>query len=96
MTDEKGAIRRLGPGDAVFLPAGTHSVWHITQEVRKLSACRHSMPRSFGLMLLVWNRSSTALPVSPRAPAHLARAKTRLAKRPHRVGVERVRAGGHH
>jgi uncharacterized cupin superfamily protein len=45
VTDEKGAIHRLGPGDMAFFPAGSHSVWQVTKPVRKLAVCRHSSPR---------------------------------------------------
>jgi uncharacterized protein len=56
VTDEKGIARRLGPGDVVFFPAGSHSAWHVTQEVRKLAVCRHSMPRPLGILLRLFNR----------------------------------------
>jgi uncharacterized protein len=56
VTDEKGEIRRLGPGDMAFFPAGSHSVWHVPEEVRKLAVCRHSMPRPFGTLLRGWNK----------------------------------------
>jgi uncharacterized protein len=55
MTDEKGEVRRAGPGDMVFFPAGSRSTWHVTKEVKKLAVCRHSMPRPFGTMLRAWN-----------------------------------------
>jgi len=56
VTDEKGEIRRLGPGDMAFFPAGSCSIWHVPEEVRKLAVCRHSMPRPFGTMLRAWNK----------------------------------------
>jgi uncharacterized cupin superfamily protein len=56
VTDEKGETHRLGPGDMVFFPAGTHSIWHVTKEVRKFAICRHSMPRPLGLALRAWNK----------------------------------------
>jgi uncharacterized cupin superfamily protein len=56
VTDEKGQSRRLGPGDMAFFPAGSSSTWHVTQEVRKLAMCRHSMPRPFGFVLRAWNK----------------------------------------
>jgi len=55
VTDEKGAVRRLGPGDMAFFPAGARSVWHVPHEVRKLAMCRHKMPRPFGMLLRAWN-----------------------------------------
>lgn len=56
VTDDEGAVHRLGPGDMVFFPAGSHSIWHVTQEVRKLAFCRHPMPRPLGLALRAWNK----------------------------------------
>ena len=57
VTDEKGAVRRLGPGDMAFFPAGARSVWHVPHEVRKLAMCRHKMPRPFGTLLRVVEQS---------------------------------------
>jgi uncharacterized cupin superfamily protein len=55
VTDHRGQVRRLGPGDVAFFPAGTRSVWHVPEQVKKLAVCRHSMPRPFGFMLRAWN-----------------------------------------
>jgi uncharacterized cupin superfamily protein len=55
VTDEQGTVRRLGPGDMAFFPAGARSVWHVPHEVRKLAMCRHSMPRPLGFMVRAWN-----------------------------------------
>ncbi len=83
VTDHKGAVYRLGPGDMAFFPAGTRSVWHVPHEVRKLAVCRHSMPRPFGHMLRAWNSlidrltgfsaGQGALSERPAAPAEGAR-----------------------
>jgi hypothetical protein len=56
VTNENGESRRLGPGDMVFFPAGSSSVWHVPNEVRKFAVCRHSMPRPCGLALRAWNK----------------------------------------
>jgi uncharacterized protein len=56
VTDEKNQTHRLGPGDMVFFPAGSHSVWHVTKEVRKFAICRHSMPRPLGFALRAWHK----------------------------------------
>ena len=56
VTDEKGDIRRLGPGDMVFFPAGSCSIWQVPVEVRKLAVCRQAMPRPFGTLLRAWNK----------------------------------------
>jgi uncharacterized protein len=56
VTDEKGATHRVGPGDMVFFPAGSSSVWHVPDQVRKLAFCRQSMPRPLGYALRAWNK----------------------------------------
>jgi uncharacterized protein len=56
VTDEKGEVRRLGPGDMVFFPAGSRSNWYIPNEIRKIAFCRHAMPRPLGIMLRAWNK----------------------------------------
>jgi hypothetical protein len=45
----------------VFFPAGSHSVWHVTKEVRKFAICRHSMPRPLGFALRAWNKLNAIL-----------------------------------
>jgi uncharacterized protein len=56
VTDEKGDVRRIGPGDMVFFPAGSVSTWHVPHYVRKFAVCRHSMPRPLGFALRAWNK----------------------------------------
>lgn len=56
VTDEKGDVRRLGPGDMAFFPAGSCSIWQVPVEVKKLAVCRHVMPRPFGTALRAWNK----------------------------------------
>ena len=56
VTDHNGNERRLGPGDMVFFPAGSHSHWYVPDHVRKLALCRHSMPRPLGFVLRAWNK----------------------------------------
>ena len=56
LTDEKGAVRRIGPGDMVFFPAGSTSIWHVPHYVRKFAICRQSMPVPAGLALRAWNK----------------------------------------
>jgi uncharacterized cupin superfamily protein len=59
ITDEKGKEYRLGPGDMAFFPAGTHSIWHVPNGVRKLAMCRHTMPgRPFAKCVMLWNRAN--------------------------------------
>lgn len=55
VTDENDQVRRLGPGDMAFFPAGSRSLWHVPHEVRKLAVCRHRMPRPCGYFLRLWN-----------------------------------------
>src|ERR1700692_1559797 len=54
VTDEGGISHRLGAGDMAFFPAGSSSLWHVTQEVRKLAFCRHSIPLPVGFALRAW------------------------------------------
>jgi uncharacterized protein len=61
VTGENGEVRRLGPGDMAFFPAGSRSTWHVPVEVRKLAFCRHSMPRPFGFVLRAWNKLAARL-----------------------------------
>ena len=56
VTDHNGEVRRLGPGDVAFFPAGSRSLWHVPMEVKKFAVCRHTMPRPFGFVLRAWNR----------------------------------------
>jgi uncharacterized protein len=56
VTDDKGEVRRLGPGDMVYFPAGSRSNWHIPHEIRKIAFCRHAMPRPVGIVLRTWNK----------------------------------------
>jgi len=82
VTDEKDETHRLGPGDMVFFPAGSHSVWHVTKEVRKFAICRHSMPRPLGFALRAWNKliailtgnAGGELESKPAVVAHAGRA----------------------
>jgi hypothetical protein len=69
----------------VFFPAGSHSIWHVTKEVRKLAVCRQSMPRPFGYALRAWNKliaqltgtstGGSGLELEPAVSAKGARAK---------------------
>jgi uncharacterized cupin superfamily protein len=65
VTDENGEIRRLRPGDMAVFPAGSSSTWHVTQEVKKLAICRHSMPRPLGFAVRVWNKLAAILYGAP-------------------------------
>ena len=86
VTDEKGESRRLGPGDMVFFPAGSSSIWHVTQEVRKLAICRHSMPRPLGFALRAWNKLVAVLS-GPAEDADALQAKPVVDSNPERVTV---------
>jgi uncharacterized cupin superfamily protein len=78
ITDATGEERRLGPGDSAFFPSGSHSVWRVPVEVRKVAVCRQTMPRAFGFALRAWNKLARILtaifwppeeaPVDPLAP----------------------------
>ena len=65
VTDENGDSRRLGAGDVAFFHAGSKSLWHVTEEVRKLAVCRHNMPRPIGFALRVWNKLGAILAGPP-------------------------------
>ena len=56
IVDHTQTERRLGPGDTAFFPAGSWSVWHVTQDVRKIAACRVEVPMLVVLALRIWNR----------------------------------------
>lgn len=56
ITDHNGKERRLVSGDNAFFPAGSWSVWHVVEDVRKVAVCRNTMPRvvTFGLRAWGW------------------------------------------
>jgi hypothetical protein len=56
VTDENDNVRRVGPGDMVFFPAGAVSTWYIPDHVRKLAVCRHAMPRFAGFAVRAFNK----------------------------------------
>ena len=70
VTDEKGEVRRLGPGDMAFFPAGSRSVWQVVEPLRKLAVCRHSMPRPLGYALRAWNKMVDLLTGFSAGPAN--------------------------
>jgi hypothetical protein len=94
VTDEKGEVRRLGPGDMAFFPAGSRSIWQVTEEVRKLAVCRHTMPRPLGFASRAWNKfvnRITGFPTGNGLGDGAARRPERHASPPPRVRAERVR-----
>jgi uncharacterized protein len=56
VTNEKDDVRRLGPGDLAFFPAGSDSVWRVTKDIRKIAFCRQSMPLAAGFGLRAMNK----------------------------------------
>jgi uncharacterized protein len=56
VTNEKDEVRRLGPGDLAFFPAGSDSVWRVTKDIRKIAFCRQSMPLAAGFGLRAMNK----------------------------------------
>ena len=58
ITDQSGIERRLGPGETVLFPAGSVSVWRVTQDVRKVAVCHVAVPKLVGVSLRVWNKLS--------------------------------------
>jgi uncharacterized cupin superfamily protein len=61
IVDHTNTERRLGPGDTAFFPAGSSSVWRVTQDVRKVAVCRHEMPMLVSLALRIWKRVARAV-----------------------------------
>jgi uncharacterized protein len=61
VTDGNDDVRRLGPGDMAFFPAGSRSTWHVPTYVRKLAVCRQCMPLPLGFALRAWNKLSNIL-----------------------------------
>jgi uncharacterized cupin superfamily protein len=72
IVDHTKTERHLGPGDTAFFPAGSWSVWHVTQDVRKVAVCRIAVPKLVALALRIWNRIystvGTALGAAPQRP----------------------------
>jgi uncharacterized cupin superfamily protein len=46
--DGHGPARRLGPGDVIFFPAGSHAVWTVDTYIRKIAFCRKVLPAPIG------------------------------------------------
>lgn len=72
ITDHNGRERRLTDGDTAFFPAGTWSVWQVTEDVRKVAVCRDTMPKvvTFGLRAWGWGarRAQRLLAANPVRP----------------------------
>jgi uncharacterized cupin superfamily protein len=45
LSDDHTPPRRLGPGDMVFFPKGSHAHWQVETYVRKLAFCHRTLPR---------------------------------------------------
>ena len=75
ITDGDGKERRLGPGDTAFFRSGSWSVWHVTQDVRKVAVCRPAMPRmvDFGLRAWDWGTRRAHMLLAPNAAANALR-----------------------
>jgi len=73
ITDRNGRERCLAEGDAALFPAGTWSVWHVTEDVRKVAVCRNTMPKvvTFGLRAWGWGarRAQSLLAANGATPA---------------------------
>ena len=96
VTDEKDNVRRVGPGDMVFFPAGSVSTWYIPDHVRKFAVCRHSMPRIAGFALRAFNKiigivagsdSGSALESVPQSDAAAGHARAKTAQVYDGVGI---------
>ena len=97
VTDEKGEIRRLGPGDMAFFPAGSRSIWHVPHRVRKLAVCRHSMPRPLGTMLRALEQAHRDRRLGARCRWRARRGRPHpWRRRAHRLRLRRGTAGRDH
>ena len=81
VTDEKQRIRRLGPGDMAFFPAGSVSTWHVTHPLRKLAFCRHSMPLPVSFVFRAWKKLARII-LGAGEDALLSSSTVRSASRP--------------
>ena len=45
--------KKLGPGDVVFFPAGSHAVWTVDKYVRKVAFCRKILPAPIGALVRI-------------------------------------------
>jgi uncharacterized cupin superfamily protein len=43
--DQEGSVRRVGAGDWIFFPKGSHAEWTVHDYVRKVAFCRSPMPK---------------------------------------------------
>jgi uncharacterized protein len=51
--DGHSAPKKLGPGDVVFFPAGSHAVWTVEKYVRKVAFCRKVLPAPIGTLVRI-------------------------------------------
>ena len=42
--EPSGTIHRLGAGDTIYFPAGTHAEWIVDHYIRKVAFCRTPLP----------------------------------------------------
>jgi uncharacterized protein len=69
IVDHVGTQRRFGPGDVAFFPAGSWSVWRVTEDVRKVAVLNVPVPRLVCLSLQIWHRVCRAVRVRSFMPA---------------------------
>jgi uncharacterized protein len=67
ITDHAGRQRRLGPGDTAFFPAGSSSVWCVTQNLRKVAVTQVPVPRVLCMAMRVWNKALRIIAPAPTA-----------------------------
>ena len=68
VTDEKGAERRVGPGDVVFFPAGTNTTWRHPDHFKKIAVLKESVARPLGVGLKLWNKLLRMLGFTETSP----------------------------
>lgn len=49
--DGHSPLKKLGPGDVAFFPAGSHAVWTVDKYVRKVAFCRKILPAPIGALV---------------------------------------------
>lgn len=49
--DSDGQTQRLGAGDIVVFPAGSHAIWTVHSRIRKVAVCKRALPRQLGTVI---------------------------------------------
>jgi uncharacterized cupin superfamily protein len=71
MTDDKGKVRRFGPGDMGFFPAGTTCTWRHPDHFRKVAVLKEPMWRPLGFSVKVWSKLLRVIGLKKTSPLML-------------------------